>query len=637
MVSRFNQSLCLNGQSIKLSIIATTILSGIISCQTAPVEPQAETTTVEASNLAPVVRAGSDQTIEPSTINLEGTVTDDGKPDSLEMTWSQVSGPQDADLEDAAAVDTEAEFVIPGVYVMRLTATDGEFSSSDEVKITVSVGGKAEVETFDIFETTINHTGNYKNPYTDVEATAIIQSPDRNIQRIPLFWDGGTRWKFRYSPSKEGTWNWSVKSNDPGLNEAEGDFRVLSDDHKGGIRVRSQYPHHLEYQEGTPYWLMGDTLWNAFNVNSSENLNRQSVQRYIDVRAQQGFNYIHSNLITIPQNEGGKAFEDFAAETLNPAFWQEVDTRLEYMNQKGITVMLMLAWAEDDKVGDWDGFANDEARLRYARYIVGRYSAYNVAFNVAGEWNEYATKEMYQKIAKEIVTHDPHNRLIAIHPGELSFTVEEFATEDWMSFGDYQQNYRKLHQRILDARDHDKPVVNSEYAYYLRDSNSDGKVDKPNSRTLEDIRHATWDIAMAGGYFVTGWGNTYFGGSRDPGTFDVDAPKNDDWEAQVQHVAKLFNNLEWWKLEPKDDLLKGSGQHYLLAEPGQQYVAYIRKTTRPLSLDLGDGASVNYQVRLYNPRSGGYRELSDVKPDNNIMTLEPPDRQDWIFVVTRQQ
>jgi hypothetical protein len=241
---------------------------------------------------------------------------------------------------------------------------------------------------------------------------------------------------------------------------------------------------------------------------------------------------------------------------------------------------------------------------------------------------------MYQKIAKEIVRHDPHNRLIAIHPGELSYTVEEFATEDWMSFADYQQNYRKLHQRILAARDHDKPVVNSEYAYYLRDSNGDGQVDKPNSQTLEDIRHATWDIVMAGGYFVTGWGNTYFGGTRDLGTFDVDAPQNDDWEAEVQHVAKLFNNLAWWKLKPEDELLKGSGEHYLLAEPGQQYVAYVRNTTKPLSLNLGDGSSGNYQVRLYNPRSGGYRELSDVQQENMI-TLAPPDRQDWVFVMTR--
>jgi hypothetical protein len=620
--------------AVKLLAIATTVSSLIIGCGRMTVDAPEETMTAEDSNLAPVVRAGSDQTIEPSTIKLDGSVTDDGKPGTLKTTWSQVSGPQDADLEDAEAVDTEAEFVIPGVYVMRLTATDGEFSSSDEVKITVDIDGKAEVEAYGIFETTLNHTGNYKNPYTEVEATATIQSPDREITRIPLFWDGGNRWKFRYSPGQEGTWNWSVKSNDPGLNKAEGDFRVLPSEKKGGIRVRSQYPHHFEYENGTPYWLMGDTLWNAFNTNTAENLTRQSVQQYIEVRADQGFNYIHSNLITIPRNEGGQAFEDFTTETLNPAFWQEVDTRLEYINQNGITAMLMLAWAEDDSVGDWAGFANDEARLRYARYIVSRYSAYNVAFNVAGEWNEYASKDMYQKIAEEIVRHDPHNRLIAIHPGELSYTVEEFATEDWMSFGDYQQNYRKLYQRILAARDHDKPVVNSEYAYYLRDSNGDGKVDKPNSRTLEDIRHATWDIVMAGGYFVTGWGNTYFGGTRDPGTFDVDAPQNDEWEAEVQHVAKLFNNLEWWKLKPEDELLEGSGQYYLLAEPGQQYVAYVRNTTKPLSLDLGDGSSGTYQVRLYNPRSGGYRELSDSQQEN-IMTLTPPDRQDWVFVITR--
>jgi hypothetical protein len=292
----------------------------------------------------------------------------------------------------------------------------------------------------------------------------------------------------------------------------------------------------------------------------------------------------------------------------------------------------MLAWGKDGYVGDWQNFPNDDARLRYARYVAARYSAYNVAFNVAGEWNEFGNKEMYQAIGKEIDRNDPHNRMIAIHPGGTR-SVQEFAQENWMSFGDYQQNYTNLYSKIATARKYNKPVVNSEYAYYLRDKNNDGFVEKPNSATLEEIRHATWDIVMAGGYFVTGWGSTYFSGKRNPGLFEVDAPQNDDWEEDVQHIRQFFIELEWWKLEPDNELVTGSGTHYALAESGKQYVIYVRGGNGNLSLSLKGTKSTNYNVQLFDPRLGTYTAIADYIGTNSII-LEPPDEQDWVFLLT---
>ena len=51
--------------------------------------------------------------------------------------------------------------------------------------------------------------------------------------------------------------------------------------------------------------------------------------------------------------------------------------------------------------------------------------------------------------------------------------------------------YPNLHGEILRSRVSTKPVVNSEYAYYLRDQDEDGMCDKQNSASLDEIRHAT--------------------------------------------------------------------------------------------------------------------------------------------------
>jgi len=95
---------------------------------------------VEANaNTAPTANAGADILLGwPSTVAaLDATVTDDGLPSygTLTTTWTQVSGPGVATFTDASAVDTDATFTARGVYVLRLTASDGALSASDEMEV----------------------------------------------------------------------------------------------------------------------------------------------------------------------------------------------------------------------------------------------------------------------------------------------------------------------------------------------------------------------------------------------------------------------------------------------------------------------------------------------------------------------
>ncbi len=622
-------------KSLKLLVLIATLAGSTVACREQAGVTQAEETTPETINLAPVVSAGSLQVVAPGkSTQLKGTVTANDNSQGLKTQWIKVSGPGTATFTNAQSPDTTVKFSKPGTYILRLTAQENNHSHSDEVMVQVNPANVLEIPAFTVFEQALTHAGNYTNPYTEVEATATFTDPNGKNKIIPLFWDGGNTWKMRFSPDLKGTWKWSVSSNDSGLNGKTGSFKATEGKTKGSIQVNSQYPHHFQYQDGTPFWFFGDTNWRIFGSDETEKLNRENVKTYIDKRAEQGFNFIHGTLMSLRGNEGGLPFNSLTEETINPSYWQEVDSRVKYMNKKGITAMLVLAWSQANNIGDWKAFASDEARYRYARYITARYSAFNTAFNVAGEWNEFGPKSLYQNIAQEIVKADPHERLIGIHPGEKSYSVADFAEEDWMSFSDYQQNYSNLYERILEVRKFNKPAVNSEYAYYLRDADGDGKVDKPNSGTLDEIRHATWDIVMAGGYFVTGWGTTYLGGYRDPGPFNVNDPKNRDWEEQVQHLPKLFKTLEWWKLEPIGDRLNGKGTHYLLGEKNQQYVVYVRNTKEPLTLTLDTENPTTYKVKLYNPRLGEFSNLPNVKESNSI-TLQPPTDQDWVFVITK--
>ena len=90
-------------------------------------------------NDPPVVDAGPDLGITlPAQANLDATVTDDGSINPVTVLWTQVSGPGVATFADASAIDTTAAFSLAGVYVLRLTADDGEFTPFDEVSVVVS-------------------------------------------------------------------------------------------------------------------------------------------------------------------------------------------------------------------------------------------------------------------------------------------------------------------------------------------------------------------------------------------------------------------------------------------------------------------------------------------------------------------
>ncbi|WP_309383174.1 PKD domain-containing protein [Cerasicoccus frondis] len=94
------------------------------------------------SNQAPVVDAGIDQSVMLSSgATLAGSVSDDGlAPGTATPTisWSQVSGPGTVNFVDDSAVDTSVSFSAEGIYVLELSATDGVFTASDSLTITVN-------------------------------------------------------------------------------------------------------------------------------------------------------------------------------------------------------------------------------------------------------------------------------------------------------------------------------------------------------------------------------------------------------------------------------------------------------------------------------------------------------------------
>lgn len=92
-------------------------------------------------NAAPVVDAGPNQTVLlGTTVTMAGVVTDDGlpvPPGSVISIWSKLSGPGSVAFDEITSPTTDVTFSAAGVYVLQLSAFDGEKTTTDTVTITI--------------------------------------------------------------------------------------------------------------------------------------------------------------------------------------------------------------------------------------------------------------------------------------------------------------------------------------------------------------------------------------------------------------------------------------------------------------------------------------------------------------------
>ena len=102
---------------------------------------------VSAVNQAPVVNAGTDKTVTlGNQVQLTGSASDDGLPsNTLNLTWTRVSGPGTATFSNANIAQPMVSFSAAGTYVLRLTASDSALSAFDNVSVQVSAVNQAPV------------------------------------------------------------------------------------------------------------------------------------------------------------------------------------------------------------------------------------------------------------------------------------------------------------------------------------------------------------------------------------------------------------------------------------------------------------------------------------------------------------
>ncbi len=146
-------------------------------------------------------------------------------------------------------------------------------SASIFLLLSVSLSLEARLERgqahiWDMQEIHLRSAQTYENPYMDVVVWIDLEGPDF-AKRVYGFWDGDRDFRVRFVATAPGQWKWKSGSNqvDAGLNGGRGSLEAIAwpeaaieenPNRRGFIRATPN-GRALEYADGTPFFLQGDT------------------------------------------------------------------------------------------------------------------------------------------------------------------------------------------------------------------------------------------------------------------------------------------------------------------------------------------------------------------------------------------
>ncbi len=417
---------------------------------------------------------------------------------------------------------------------------------------------------------------------------------------ITGFWDGGSVWRVNFTSPVTGTWKYSSVSSDRGLNGKKGSLEVIawSEEEKslnatrrGLIKVKKDGEnagHYFEYSDGQPFLWIGDTWWNW----TDRRIYPDSFKKLVDNRSAKGFNI---GQLFVPGNGWGieSSMLDESYNVLDTEHVKRVEEMIKYANSRGITVWIHGWWSRSDLKSS----VGAEKIDRWWRYLVHRFSAYNVIWVLAGEYNmnNYGgfTHEFWKDLGRLIKSEDPYERIVSLHPTppfwDGGAEAPQWATgsvlhnEAWLDYNQSQVGHGKFANEMIPqviteeySRIPSKPIVVTEPWYEFIEGNPGGM----------DIRFGAWSAILSGAA-----GHSYGGGHVWLASVPESPAGEGDWPIEkgfenttydyegaqwMKHVAEFFKNIKWWNMKPHPELVLEYPQPFCLAKPGEEYVIYLR-------------------------------------------------------------
>jgi hypothetical protein len=524
-----------------------------------------------------------------------------------------------------------------------------------------------------LFEYYFEATKEYDNPFFDVKLDVkIIHTLSNKEWLIPAFWMGKNKWCMRFFTPLEGEYTaYSICNHkkDSGLHEVKFSFVALASslNHKayrhGKLVVKQK---EFVYEDATHFFWFGDTWWMAL----SERLDKDAFATLLHDRVTKNFSVIQLVAGLFPdmdsfdirsKNSCGFAWKE-GYETINPAYFDGADKRIEAIVDTGIVPCIVGAW------GYYLTKMGKEKMQHHWRYLVARYSAYPVIWCVAGEtsmpWYLSSTKTQEQMLLKEkwseitayIKQIDPYNHLLTTHPihiasheiinnSLLDFEMLQLGHGEKESIRSSITTLKQLHSK------ENKPIVVDEINY-------EGILGK-NNNTIQ--RASFWISILCGangfsyganGIWQVNQKNKPFGNSPSGDNWG-----NTPWDEAMQlrgsyelgKSVTFLQKFSWWYLEPAQHLLKQPPSFDVLQKVfcasifQESFFLYSMNPSALIRLKrlvlCGMQPQTSYFIYFYDPESATLQFYKKIKTNCNGEWKIPRKRfqNDWLLIANLKE
>lgn len=509
----------------------------------------------------------------------------------------------------------------------------------------------SNVPKWSVLEITLTASAAGGNPYKDgPSVTATFTGPGGITKTVKGFWNGGSVFKIRFTPTLEGTWTYTTSSTDAGLTiSTPRSITVVAPQagNEGFVRYDASSPppnpHHFFFDSGKPYFMFGQTYYEIlYNVKgggsgacavgdwrtSIDNIKAYKVNKirmhltpWGDTTNSDGVvdgrstSYSDSQPFLITGNNPLQVNHD----VLDLTHWRRAEEVIQYLYSQGMYADIILL---SDSGHTYGTLAQDQ---RFVRYALARLAAYpNVLWTLTNEWqysnSQYGKDWIYwNDLGTLMRNEDPWSRegnklrALSIHPR----TTKDFAFFEipgtttkvtWPSHAilqygrggtfstwlDLNTNEIALKNRLNTDNNRKIPIVNDEYGY-IREF---GGATKGESDERLDHSQAMWGTVIAGGYATTGDASASLcGDSSNSRVFFASNWVDHVEYADIRHLVNFFTTkgIEYWKMTPQNSLVTSTtitgvdstgASHNRVYVLGENSKAYVVYAARKGTLTL---------------------------------------------------
>lgn len=410
-----------------------------------------------------------------------------------------------------------------------------------------------------------------------------------------------------------------------------------------GRLVVSENKRFLVFEDGTPFFWLGDTAWELFH-----RLTKTEAEQYLENRRAKGFTVIQAVILSeldglnVPNAEGEIPLIDQDPGQINEKYFKHVDWVIKKAEEKGMFIGLVPTWGDkvDPRWGLGPLIFNAENAEAYGEILGERYTDFkNIVWINGGDRPGSDEKNpIWSALARGIRKHDKVH-LMTYHPNGAHSSSMWFHNEDWLDFNMIQTSHAErsyaCYIKLL-IPDYNltpvKPTFDGEPRYEHFPVNWDpelfGYFDDA------DVRQAAYWALFSGGF-----GHTYGchciwqmnSPETEPVRFarhnwydDLDLPGA--WD--MLHVRRLMESRPFTDRVPFQEIVKNKyfpETDYIVATRGCDYVMVYVPTGRSVKLDLTLCNWPKATAWWFDCRTGEATTLDDVSTDQ-VMDFTPNNR-----------